>query len=385
MLNIGIIGYGRRIAHMARELRIYGIPYRIAAIADPRMEEIRSQAHDELADTRFFGNAEDMLQSATLDGVMVGTRCNLHTEMACKVAAHRLPLFLEKPVAITFEQLASLSRAFEDYDAPTVVSFPLRLTPIVQQVKQIIDSGEIGTVEQVIACNDVPYGGVYYYRWYRDYRYSGGLFMQKSTHDLDYIAYLLQQRPAMICAMKAQRVYGGDKPFDLYCRDCEEQESCPESPFNLFYERFQGDEVQQVDERMCMFAKGIRNQDMGSCIIEYTNGAQATYTQNFFARHSAARRGARLYGYRGTIHFDWYENAIHVYRHHSPTVETIDFGGSMPHFGGDRELQLDFLRAMRDGASSRSPIAAGIESALTCLWARESAESHRFCRITMPE
>ena len=64
---------------------------------------------------------------------------------------------------------------------------------------------------------------------------------------------------------------------------------------------------------------------------------------------------------------------------------TIDFGGDMSHFGGDRELCLDFLRAARDGAPSRSPIEAGILSALTCLWARESAQSRRYCDIVMPE
>ncbi|MBC7238015.1 MAG: gfo/Idh/MocA family oxidoreductase, partial [Chloroflexi bacterium] len=92
----------------------------------------------------------------------------------------------------------------------------------------------------------------------------------------------------------------------------------------------------------------------------------------------------RLYGYRGTIHFDWYENVVRVYDHRSPKVETIDFSGEMPHFGGDRELCLDFMRAMRDGAPSRSPIADGILSALTCLWARESAETRRFCEVMMP-
>ena len=217
------------------------------------------------------------------------------------------------------------------------------------------------------------------------YDQAGGLFLQKSTHDLDYIHYLLDQRPRLLCAMKAQRVYGGDKPFDLRCVDCDEQETCPESPFNLFYQRFRGDAVEQDPKRMCMFSQGIRNQDLGSCLVEYDGGAQASYTQNFFARFKAARRGARLYGYRGTIHFDWYENIVRVYKHHSPTVETIDFTGEMPHFGGDRELCLDFLRAMRDGRPSRSPISAGILSALTCLWVRESAETHRFCEVVMPD
>ena len=384
MLKVGIIGYGRRISNMAKRMGMYDIPYRVTAIADPRAKEIQASADPFLEETHFYTDADEMLANEELDGVMIGTRCYLHTPMACKVAPYNIPLFLEKPVAISFEQLKALDAAFRQVTAPVVVSFPLRLTPIVQTVKQIIEADEIGTVEHVVAFNDVPYGDVYYRRWYRNYDQTGGLFLQKATHDFDYIYYLLGQRPHLVAAMKAQRIYGGDKPFDLRCVDCDEWETCPESPFNLFYQRFQGEKVEPDPDRMCLFAKGIRNQDIGNVILEYENGAQASYTQNFFARLKAARRGARLYGYRGTIHFDWYENTIRIYKHHSPVVETIDFSGQMSHFGGDRELVLDFLRAMRDGTPSRSPISAGILSALTCLWARESAETHQFYEIVMP-
>jgi len=385
MLNVGIIGYGGRVSNMARRLGMYGIPYRIAAIVDPREKEIRRSGDPLVEDATFFQDANQMLAEAELDGVMVGTRCHLHAEMACIVAPYDVALFLEKPVAITFDQLKILDATFHERTAPTVVSFPLRLTPIVQRVKELIESDAIGTVEHVVAYNDPSYGDVYYARWYRDYEQAGGLFLQKATHDFDYIYYLLGQRPRLIAATKAQRVYGGDKPFDLRCVDCDEYETCPESPFNLFYQRFLGDAVQEMPKRMCLFAEGIRNQDLGNCIIEYENGAQASYTQNFFSRLKAGRRGARLYGYKGTIDFDWYRNDIRVYKHHAPGVETIDFAGGMSHFGGDRELCLDFIRAMRDGSASRSPISAGILSVLTCLWARESAEKHRFCEVVMPE
>jgi len=40
---------------------------------------------------------------------------------------------------------------------------------------------------------------------------------------------------------------------------------------------------------------------------------------------------------------------------------------------------------MKEGRPSRSPIEAGILSALTCLWARESAETRKFCEIVMPQ
>ena len=385
MLKVGIIGYGGRVSGMAKRLGMFDIPYRIEAIADPRAKEIQAQGDEILKDTQFFEDADAMLEQAELDGVMIGTRCLLHTPMACKVAPRNIPLFLEKPVAINFEQLKALADAFKDFTAPVVVSFPLRVSPLCLAVKEVIDSGKIGSVEHAIGFNDVPYGSTYYTNWYRNYDQMGGLFLQKATHDLDYISFLMGQKPAWVCAMKAQRIYGGDKPFDLTCDDCDEQTICPESQFNLFYQRFQGDRVVKNPKRKCMFSEGIKNEDMGNCLVEYENGAQTSYTQNFFARGQAARRGARLYGYKGTIQFDWYQNQVKVFRHHSPGVETIDFSGGMSHFGGDRELCYDFVMAMKDGRATRTPIEAGITSALTCLWARESAEKRKFCAVKMPE
>ena len=387
MLRIGIIGYGNRISHMARALRVYGIPYQVTAIADPRAREIQATNDSFLAEASFYDSADDLLQHYDqLDGVMIGTRCLLHTEMACKVAPTGLPLFLEKPVAITFDQVRQLERAFRNYPAPTVVSFPLRLSPIVQRVKEIVDSGQIGTVENVVAWCNVPYGSGYFRGWHRNFDQNGGLFLQKATHDLDNINYLLGQRPKWISAMKALRVYGGNMPFDLKCQDCHLRESCTESPFVRFHTGFENDEVLYRERGgYCVFSKGFEIEDMGSCLIEYESGPQVSYTQNFFTRYQASQRGARLYGYRGTIEFDWYRNQIKVFSHVSPTVETIEFSGNMPHFGGDRELCYDFLMAMRDGKPSRSPIDAGILSALTCLWAREAADRRQVCEVKIPE
>ena len=139
-----------------------------------------------------------------------------------------------------------------------------------------------------------------------------------------------------------------------------------------------------ANKRMCLYAEDIRNEDSGNCLIEDANGLQISYTQNFFARQKAARRGARFYGYRGTIEFDWYTSKILIMLHNRSTVETIDLAGDEAHFGGDQELCSNFLAVMERRAPSLTPLAAGLQSVLTCLWARESAEHRAFCEVTWP-
>ncbi len=389
-LHIGVIGFGARISNVCKQLAGQDAGFRVAAVADPRTDEVKKKANPLLQDTQFFPDADAMLAGPKLDGLMIGTKCDLHTDMAVKAAKAGVPLFLEKPVAVTFDQIKRLDAAAPSFTAPVVVSFPLRVSPLVKRVKEIIDSGTLGTIEHVIGFNDVPYGDGYFGGWYRNYAIVGGLFLQKATHDFDYLSYLIGSTPRQVCAMNSQRVWGkrgkpDPKPFDLMCKNCEEKATCTESPFSGEASMVNPEGLEKwKDWRMCLYAAEIRNEDSGNAILEYHSGVQASYTQNFFARGKAARRGARLFGYRGTIEFDWYTNKISIMRHDRRPDETIDLSGAEEHFGGDAELCKDFLAALRTGAASRAPLAAGINSALTCLWARESANQRKFFDVVMP-
>jgi len=382
MLRLGVLGYGGRIRGIIAGLKQFDVPFEIAAITDPKGPEYKGQFED-LKNAKLYQDADELLDTEQLDGVLVGTRCSLHTPMAVKVAQRGLPLFLEKPVATSMEQVKALAAAFKDYSSQVVVSFPLRLTTLALTTKEIIDSGRLGTIEHVQAWNNVPYGWVYYGGWYRDFNETGGLFLQKATHDFDYISYLLGSNPKTVCAMNSRRVYGGDKPEDLICDNCDEQETCAESPFNLFYQRAQGGSVVRGAGMQCMFSESIKNEDSGNAIVEFESGAQVSYSQNFFARGKSGARGARFFGYKGTVEFDWYTGEVKVFEHHSLRNDTIRFEAGGGHFGGDTELCYDFLQIVQGKGNSRSPIEAGIMSALTCVKARESAAERRFCEVVM--
>lgn len=387
MLKIGIIGYGSRVGSLVQKetLGIFNIPYRIAAVADPRKDEIAKRTDEVLKDCQFFASADEMLAQAELDGIMIGTRCHVHAEVTLAAAKRNLPLFVEKPVAITHEQAQRLTEVFSTYKPPVVVSFPLRVSSIAQRVQQLLADDAIGPIEHIVAWNDVPYGSGYNRMWYRDEALTGGLWMQKATHDLDVLNCLLGRDPTSVCAMESQRVFKGERADDLRCRNCPDDKTCPESIFNRFYEVTELHNAVDIPENdFCMFSRSCRNHDVGNCIVEFDGGVQATYTQNFFVRHKAGRRGARLYGPKGTLQFDWYENLIRIYSHRLPTVTTVDFSaGNLPHFGGDRELLYDFLMGMKESKPSRSPMRAGIVSALTCLAARQSSQERRFVDVSL--
>lgn len=386
MSRIAVIGYGFQVRRIIGILQERDPTSRIAAIADPRSVEIRQSMMDEGYDCsaiQFYDDADEMLGQGEYDGVFIGTRCSQHTPMALKVLDKGLPLYLEKPVATTIEDLVRLRDAHRRSASPVVVSFPLRVTSHVQLVKEIIDSGKIGTVEHVQAVNNVSYGSIYYHRWYRDEQETQGLFLQKATHDFDYINYVLGLNPVQVCAMKSKQIFKGNKAAGLKCVDCDEQETCAESPQNL---RRAGEE--RYGE-FCGFAVDTGNEDSGSALVHYESGMHVSYSQNFFIRKKAARRGARFMGYKGTVEFDWTTDEVKVYMHHTPRVETYALDSaavSGGHGGGDYTL-MDNFSALMKGKSDLSiaPLEAGLTSALICLKAKESAETGTFQAIAWPD
>lgn len=374
MLNVGIIGYGGRMHDVMKCILKYP-EVRLVAITDMRNDELRAEMEEKgLIDIHYYTDAEEMLKKETLDGVCIGTRCSSHTHFALLVAKYNIPMFLEKPVCTTEEDLERLKGILHINDK-VVVSFPLRLTRLLQNVKEIVDSGKLGTIEHVQAYNNVPYGRGYYHKWYRDEKETGGLFLQKATHDLDYINYLLgDNKPVRICAMKSKQIFKGSEPEGMLCSECAKATSCPESPQNV---EKNGDGY--VIGPYCCFAKDTGNEDSGSIIIEYESGMHVVYSQNFFVRNGAGKRGARLIGYKGTLEFDWNKNLITVYKHLENVTETYEVKTSKNgHGGGDAILAENFVNVMKGTDISRATLKEGIISAQMCLLARKSSEEYKF-------
>jgi len=376
MIRLGVIGYGKRVRHMLAEIDRFGAGVSVTAVIDPEIEGLRAAFPEGLAGATTHDDVEAMLNAGDLDGVMIGSRCASHTPYAMAVLRRGLPLYLEKPVAISWDQLGDLERAAAASASPVVVSFPLRLSALCVAAHEVIAGGTIGPVEHVQAVNNVPfYGSTYYHGWMRDEAETGGLWLQKATHDFDYLTYLIGQDPVAVTAMESKTVFTGDMPAGLRCVDCWRQQECPESPYNLFYLRAQTERVEPNDW-LCSFAPDTGNHDSATAIVRFPSGMHAVYSQNFYTRRSAARRGATLIGYHGTLAFDWYAGELTVHHHMSGRVERHRFdGGETGHHGGDRKLAHDFLLALSGGGPIRAPLAAGIASARLCLAARDACQT----------
>ena len=383
-LKIGIIGYGVRAR--AVFVLLYkinkGKKIELTAISDPSdHDEIKRRLDGDNIDystTKFYTDNDKMLEENEFDGIIIGTRCNLHSELAAKVLKKRIPLFLEKPVSTTEAEWQLLKDAYEENKTEVVVSFPLRLTSLVEEVKNAIKAHEIGPIQHVAAFNYVTYGGDYYHNWYKDDSITGGLFLQKSTHDFDYINYIIEQTPVQVCAMNSKQIMKGNKPAGLKCVDCPEQYTCKEGPYHTVHGM--GD---YVHGPYCCYSEDTGNEDSGTAIVRYESGMHMVYTQNFFVRNKhAAKRGAIFAGEGGTVEFDWVTSEIKVRKNYTPHDCTYKIVTTGQHGGGDLKLADNFYDVMMGTDVSHTPLEQGLFSAHMCLKAKESAETGKFTDIT---
>lgn len=385
MVRLGIVGFGRRMRDVVDSLRQIDPNVKIVGIVDSDKKSCLSKlSDDEKGTVVFYENLDQMATKANLDGLAIGTRCNSHSPYAVQASKYDIPLFLEKPVAISMEQALLLEKAFDKSKCEVVVSFPLRVSPLCRLAKTYIQKGAIGSCEHICAVNYVVYGTVYWEQEYRNYDITQGLFLQKATHDVDYMSYLMGSPIVRVAAMATKgKVFGGNKPKGLICSKCEEQAVCLESPQN----RKRNCSSELLDDHLCVFgsdcsnSRGETNEDSSSALVEFASGAHGVYTQVFFSRRDAKKRGAIISGYDGTLSFDWYKNELQHVQHHAPftSVSKVDYGAT--HWGGDVELASDFLGVIKGTAKSRCSIWEGLQSVYVCLAAKESAAKGEFVKV----
>lgn len=405
MLKIGIIGCGLQAATIAGYLNIYNDAYEITMVADHNIENAKSRMQEKSVhispDCKFFHDVDEFIAAKPeLDGIIIGTFCEAHTETACKLEKLGIPLYIEKPVAISPEQARTLYNTFKNSATPIEVSLPMRLCPLTQRAKKIIDDGLLGRICQIVGFEDTS-GEIYFSTWFRDADKTGGMFMQKAVHDIDYMFYLANSHPMEICAMRTKIYYQGDKPYDLICKDCHDKESCPEGPTHNFRMQGRFENVAEAEEyrsfrlnkngktgipRYCVFSKDIAIEDIGECIIRMDSRIHITHTQNFIAKRNACRRGARLCGELASLDINFNDSKLTLYSHVDDSVENYNVdNGKLSHYGGDRELVYDFLQTMKTGKRGRTDLISGdgIMSTIACLTARESADSSKFLKVEL--
>src|SRR5262249_2620940 len=137
-----------------------------------------------------------------------------HAELGEQFLEAGIPVYLEKPMAISIEDCDRLLAAEARTGTILHVGHNMRYMPVVTQMRELILDGAIGEVQTVGCRHFVSHGGDFYFKdWHAEQSKATGLLLQKGAHDLDVIHWLAGGYTRRVSAFGDLRVYGriGDR------------------------------------------------------------------------------------------------------------------------------------------------------------------------------
>ncbi len=77
----------------------------------------------------YFGNAQKLINNPKVDAIYIATPPNTHAEFSIEALKARKPVYVEKPMALTFDECKRMIGASEKYNVPLFVAYYSRFFP----------------------------------------------------------------------------------------------------------------------------------------------------------------------------------------------------------------------------------------------------------------
>lgn len=193
---VGCGGMGRRHIGGLRKLRdIDALPWELIAVCDPMPEnaELAASLAEDLLGRRpvVFSSTDELhARGPRLDAMIVTTSPDLHAPVGIEALERGLHVMVEKPIALTVKQGASLVAAANRANRRLAVAENYRRDPMNRLAKALIESGAIGPIHLFIQSSSGSGERVIITPW-RHQKRSGGIVVDMGIHYADLMEYLV--------------------------------------------------------------------------------------------------------------------------------------------------------------------------------------------------
>ncbi|HYN13695.1 MAG TPA: inositol 2-dehydrogenase [Burkholderiales bacterium] len=173
----------------------------IAAMKDVRLRyvvDVNAEAAKKLAARHGAKvvSEREALADRDVKAVLIASSTDTHARLAIAAARAGKAIFCEKPIDLSLKRVDACLSEVEKAGVPMFVGFNRRFDPSFSALKNRLDAGEIGAVEQVVISSRDPGPPPLAY-----VKVSGGLFRDMTIHDFDMARWLLGEEPVEVFAM----------------------------------------------------------------------------------------------------------------------------------------------------------------------------------------
>lgn len=145
---------------------------------------------------KWYDDADLLINDPEVDAIYIATPPGSHKEYTIKAARAGKPIYVEKPMARTFEECQEMIAACEAAGVPLFVAYYRRAQPRFLKIKELLEKKAIGEVRFVSTtqyqkpAEDVKDSQNLPWR-VQPHLSGGGLFFDLASHTLDMLDYLL--------------------------------------------------------------------------------------------------------------------------------------------------------------------------------------------------
>lgn len=188
-VRFGIVGLGNMGTAHAHNVFDGAVPkLKLTAICDIA-EGRRAYAKEQFSGVSVFQDADEMFQSGLLDAVIIATPHYNHPELAIKAFHSGLNVICEKPAGVYTEQVLKMNEEAEKSGKLFGIMYNQRMNPVYQQLRKMIQNGELGHIKRVNWIITTWYRPQLYHdscTWRSTWKTEGGgALINQNPHQLD--------------------------------------------------------------------------------------------------------------------------------------------------------------------------------------------------------
>lgn len=139
-------------------------------------------------------NSLNNLKRYTLDAAFICTPSSFHVDETIKIIDQNINVFVEKPLGSSLKNIVKLKKILRTKKIISMIGFQLRFCPLINNLKNIINSNKFGKLNQVIIHHGENINNFHKYESYKNMyaakRKLGGGVVLSQIHEIDYFLYL---------------------------------------------------------------------------------------------------------------------------------------------------------------------------------------------------
>ena len=190
-IRLGLVGCGRISANHFSSIEKFSNDIELVSICDTHSDVL--QEHLQKLSVNGYASLVEMLDSETLDMVVLCTPSGLHAEQAILAASRGLHVMTEKPMATRWRDGVGMVRACDEAGVYLFVVKQNRSNSTLQLLKRAIDEKRFGKIHLVHLNVFWTRPQAYYdqARWRGTWEFDGGAFMNQASHYVDLLDWLI--------------------------------------------------------------------------------------------------------------------------------------------------------------------------------------------------